>query len=75
MVQPGDFTHDATSCRLSDTGRRTFLEQFERKLEADLTHPVLQERVTHRRSIELQARVLAKFLTGELPVYVSFSKR
>ena len=75
MIQPGDFTQDATSCRLSDAGRRTFIEQFERKLESEVVHPVLRDRVTHRRAIELQARVLAKFLTGELPAYVSFSKR
>lgn len=75
VLQPDDFEQDPTSCRLTEKGRRTFLEQFERKLESDLVHPVLGQRVSHRRAMELQARVLAKYLTGELPAYVPFTKR
>ena len=38
-------------------------------------HPVFDYKATYRRCIELQARLLAKFLTGEVPVYKPFQVR
>lgn len=75
VIQPKDFERDATSCRLSKPARRSFIEQFERKLESELTHPVLKKRVSHRRAVEIQARILAKCLMGELNAYIPFGKR
>jgi CRISPR-associated protein Cas1 len=70
-----DFLTDATACRLTDTARRRFIEMYERKLASELLHPVIGDRVDHRRAIHLQARILAKYLTGEIPHYVPFAKR
>lgn len=75
MLTLRDFEQSPTECRLTVDGRRTFLQQFERKLESTVQHPVLGHSVTHRRAIELQARLLAKVLLGEAPAYVAFSKR
>lgn len=75
VLSPDDFETSATECRLSDRGRRSFLVQYERKLESTVQHPVLRRQVSHRRAIELQARMLAKVLLGEAPVYIPFSKR
>ncbi len=75
MVTPADFEQYATACWMSGAARKLFIGQFARKLETEILHPVLGQRVTHRRAIELQARLLAKHLIGELPAYVTFSKR
>lgn len=75
MIALSDFVCSPTECRLKDDARRTFLVQFERKLESSVRHPVLGREVSHRRAIELQARLLAKHLLGEVPAYVAFSKR
>jgi CRISPR-associated protein Cas1 len=75
MIGGSDFDQDPTQCRLRDGARRTFLEYFERKLETEIMHPALQQRLTHRRAIEVQARLLAKHLLGELPAYLPFTKR
>ncbi len=75
MVAPGEFETSATECHLSAGARRVFVTQFERKLESEVQHPVLARPVSHRRAIELQARLLAKVLLGEAPAYVPFSKR
>ncbi|MCC6629131.1 MAG: CRISPR-associated endonuclease Cas1 [Chloroflexi bacterium] len=75
MIAPNDFDRTPTECRLNAQARKVFLTQFERKLDSVLHHPVLDRQVSHRRAIELQARLLAKFLLGEVPAYVSFSKR
>ncbi len=75
VVTPDDFETEPTGCRLKPGARRAFIEQYERKLADEVTHPALGQRVTHRRAVELQARILAKHLTGELDAYVPFSKR
>lgn len=75
VLTPSDFTQTLTECRLKDHARKRFIDQFERKLASEVRHPILNQRVTHRRAMELQARILAKYLIGEVPAYVSFSKR
>lgn len=75
VMSPDDFVMKPTECRMADTGRKRYIEHFERKLASEITHPVLQQRVTLRRAVELQARLLGKYLMGEVDGYVSFSKR
>jgi len=40
-----------------------------------ITHPVFAYKVTYRRCIELQARLLGKYLTGEVAEYIPFTVR
>jgi CRISPR-associated protein Cas1 len=75
VMDPDDFIWKPTECRMTDAGRKRFIEHLERKLASEVTHPVLQQRVSLRRAVELQARLLAKYLTGEVDGYISFSKR
>ena len=58
-----------------DGGRRAFLQAFERRMAQEVTHPVFQYRISYRRVLEVQARVLARVIVGELPSYPSFRTR
>ncbi len=40
-----------------------------------ITHPVFEYKVPYRRCIELQARLLGKYLTGEVSEYTPFVVR
>jgi len=40
-----------------------------------VTHPLFGCRVSYRRLLELQARLLARVVTGELPYYPGFETR
>lgn len=66
-IQSKDFTESLGAFLLSDGGRRTFLQAFERKLSDEFTHPVFGYRVSYRKAIELQARLLARHLQEEVP--------
>ncbi len=44
-------------------------------LQQVIVHPVLRQKVTYRRAIELQARCLVKTLLEEIPEYVPFRFR
>lgn len=49
---------DAETYRLSDEGRRTFLEQYEGRRKTEFTHAHLNCKITYQRAFEEQARVL-----------------
>jgi CRISPR-associated protein Cas1 len=61
-LQPDDFTESLGAYRLSEDGRKRFLQSFERKMNDEFKHPVFGYRCTYRRAIELQARLLSRYL-------------
>jgi CRISP-associated protein Cas1 len=61
-IQPDDFTESLGAYRLSEKGRRTFLQAFDRKMNDTFKHPVFGYQCCYRRAIALQARLLAKHL-------------
>jgi len=75
MLAPADFVVEFGAYRLKDTPRKTFLTRFEERLNEEITHPIFGYKVAYRRCIELQARLLAKFLTGEIAAYPPFVVR
>ena len=68
---PGDFTTEPLSNAVSLTkeGLRTFLRLYELKKQSKFKHPVLQKQCTYREAFEIQARLLAKYLMGEIEKY------
>lgn len=60
---------EGTSCRLTDEGRRTFLQQYEARRKTEFTHTVLERKMTYQQAFEQQARLLAKTLQGERNAY------
>jgi CRISPR-associated protein Cas1 len=75
MLTQRDFQEDLGAWRLKDEGRRTFLTKFEERLETEITHPVFGYKATYRRCLELEARLLAKSLAGEIPHFAPFVVR
>ncbi len=74
-VQPRDFLCSAGGCALKDGARKRFIACFDRRLEQEVTHPLFGYRISYRRLFEVQARLLARFLAGEIPRFPSFLTR
>lgn len=74
-IRRQDFIQRLTGCALTDSGRRRVIEAFERRLNTTVTHPIFGYTVSYRRIFEIQARLLARFLLGEIPDYPSFITR
>jgi CRISPR-associated endonuclease Cas1/CRISPR-associated protein Cas4 len=74
-VRPSDFLSVAGSVALTDDGRKRFLGTFERRLNQEITHPIFGYKVSYRRLLELQSRLLARYLLGEIPEYPNFTTR
>lgn len=68
-IGPGDFVVATTGTALTAAGRRRFVEAFERRLSQETTHPLFGYRVSMRRLVLVQARLLSRFLLGELPAF------
>jgi len=58
--------------RLSDAGRKNFLQQYEQRKRRQVLHPVFGYQASYLRCMELQARLLGKVLQGELDAYLPF---
>ncbi len=70
-----DFIPELGAYRMTDPGRRKFLQKFEERLNQAVQHPTFAYEATYRRCLELQVRLLAKALTGEIPAYRPFVAR
>jgi len=74
-VRPSDFLSVAGSVALTDDGRKRFIGTFERRLNQEITHPIFGYKVSYRRLLELQSRLLARHFLGEIPEYPNFTTR
>jgi CRISPR-associated protein Cas1 len=75
VISPSDFVRAGDAVNLSAEGRKRFFSAYEQRLNATIVHPVFDYQVSYRRALELQARMLAKTLTGEIEQYVPFTTR
>jgi CRISPR-associated protein Cas1 len=72
MLTKDDFHSELGAYRLKKEPRKIFLTRFEERLNEEITHPVFGYKTKYRRCIELQARLIAKYLTGEINEYPPF---
>lgn len=75
MLNAKDFINEFGAFRLTDRGRRVFLTKLEARFDETITHPTFGYKASYRRCIELQARLLAKTVMGEIPAYPPFTVR
>lgn len=75
MLTQNDFLIELGAYRLKKEPRKLFLRQFEERLNEEVTHPIFGYKTKYRRCIELQARLVAKHLTGEIDEYPPFISR
>ena len=69
MFTVDDFVVELGAYRLKDERRKVFFTKLEERLNEEVTHPLFGYQVTYRRCLELQVRLLAKVLTGEIDEY------
>lgn len=75
MVTPGDFIRTGNAVALSPAGRKRFYHAYELRMDTLVTHPLFEYRVSYRRLLEIQARLLARVLEGEISEYPVFVTR
>ena len=75
MVTARDFVRVGGSVALTAAGRKGFFRAYELRMDTLVTHPLFDYRVSYRRMLEIQARLLARVLEGEIGEYLVFTTR
>ena len=75
MVGKRDFVRVGPSVALTPGGRKGFFRAYELKMDTLITHPLFGYRVSYRRLLEIQARLLGRVLEGEIGEYPVFLTR
>jgi CRISPR-associated protein Cas1 len=75
MVTPRDFVQAGPAVALTPGGRKGFFRAYELRMDTLATHPLFDYRVSYRRLLEIQSRLLARVLEGEIPEYPVFVTR
>ena len=60
---------------LTPQGRKGFFRAYELRMDTLVTHPIFEYRVSYRRLLEIQARLLARYLQKEIAEYPVFVTR
>jgi CRISPR-associated protein Cas1 len=75
MVTTADFIRSGPAVALKPNGRKGFFRAYELRMDTLVTHPMFDYRLSYRRLLEVQARLLARFLNGEIDDYPVFVTR
>jgi len=75
MLTPGDFLTWREACQLTEDGRRQFFGAYEQRKATVVTHPVFGYKMSYSRMLEVQARMLAGYVRGDIPEYAGFTVR
>jgi CRISPR-associated protein Cas1 len=74
-IAPEDFVRRAGGVALTQSGRRSLIRAYGRRMTSELRHPLFGYRATYRRTLEIQARLFASVLLGDVPEYRSLTTR
>ena len=75
VISDKDFVCAGHAVNLTPAGRKRFFQTYEQRMSSLITHPLFDYKVSYRRALELQARLLAKTLTGEIAEYAPLLTR
>ncbi len=75
MVAAKDFVRAGDSVALTTSGRKGFYRAYEARMDSLVTHPLFDYRVSYRRLLEIQVRLLARLIQGEIATYPVFVTR
>ncbi|MFQ6098590.1 MAG: CRISPR-associated endonuclease Cas1 [Armatimonadota bacterium] len=75
MIRPHHFVRRLRGCFLTEKGREPFFRAYSQRKRQEIKHPLFGYRLSYLRTLEIQARLLAKVLTGDIQKYEPFVVR
>ncbi len=75
MVTLDDFVYSGGACALKPAGRKGFFRAMDMRFDQLVTHPLFDYKLSYRRLLEVQARLLARVIEGEVAEYPVFTTR
>jgi len=68
IVTNQDFVRTSRGTAIRDSTRRTIVEAYERRMDTLFEHPLFGYQVSYRRAMEIDVRLVGRFVQGELDV-------
>ena len=67
-----DFIKTGIGISLTAEAKRKVISGYEQRMQTEIVHPLFGYKVSYRRVLEIQARLLSRVLSGELSEYPAF---
>lgn len=74
-LTPRDFLVWHEACQLTEDGRKRFFQAYEARKATVVTHPTFGYKMSYGRMLEVQARMLAAYVRGDIAEYTGFTVR
>jgi CRISPR-associated protein Cas1 len=74
-ISKKDFIKTPAGVTLTAGGKKAVLTGYERRMAAEIIHPIFGYKVSYRRVLEVQSRLLARTISGEIREYPPFLTR
>jgi len=74
-LSPDDFIRTGIGISIAPEAKKKVIGAYEKRLQTEIVHPIFGYAVSYRRILDVQARLLARVLTGELKEYPAFVTR
>ena len=70
-----DFVKTGVGVSMKRQAKRAVVAGYERRIQTEITHPIFGYKVSYRRVLEVQGRLLARVINGEIKEYPAFVTR
>jgi CRISPR-associated protein Cas1 len=74
-ILDSNFLARGNSTTLTSTGKKIVIRAYERRMDTLVTHPIFGYKVSYRRILEVQARMLGRAISNEIREYPIFYTR
>ncbi len=74
-LNENDFIKTGIGISLTPEARRKVVAGYEHRMQIEVVHPIFGYKVNNRRILEVQSRLLARVLSGEIKEYPAFTTR
>ncbi len=74
-ISQRDFVRRGDGWALTTEGRRSVIRAYERRMQAVVVHPIFKYKISYRRVLDVQARILAAVFLGEVKRYTPMTTR
>ena len=74
-LDKSDFIKTGIGISMTVEAKKKVLAGYERRMQTEIEHPIFGYRISYRRVLDVQSRLLSRVLTGELKSYPAFVTR
>jgi len=75
VLTKNDLIKTGIGISLTPEARRKVVAGYEHRMQTEVIHPIFEYKISNRRILEVQSRLLARVLSSEIKEYPAFTTR